>query len=53
MKRRTMPKWTNETATYLENLMPSGRQRAHSEINNAESNHVLDGRVSSREMKIV
>ncbi len=33
--------------------MPSGGQRTHSEINNAEPNHILDGRVSSREMKSV
>jgi hypothetical protein len=33
--------------------MPSGRQRARSEINYAEPNHVLDGRVSSGKMKVV
>lgn len=42
-----------EPVTLLENLMPSGGQRARPEINDAEPDHILDGRVSSRKMKIV
>jgi hypothetical protein len=42
-----------EAIAVLENLVPSGGQRVRSEINDAEPDHVLDGRVTSWKMKIV